>query len=59
MAPPPEDTHLPQGDEKVKIADFVHSSLPEKSSSSFLPSSTDFKGKLSKVEMGPESEALS
>ena len=51
--------HLPQSDEKVKIADFVHSSsgmLSEILSINVLPCSTDFKGKLSKMEMGPESE---
>ena len=48
-----EVAHLPQSDEKVKIADFVHSSsgmLSEISSINVLPCSTDFKSKLSKAQ---------
>ena len=60
MVPQPEDTHLPQGDEDVNIADFVQDSSSGmsrvRSSIDFLPCSTDVQEKLPKVDMAPQPE---
>ena len=56
MVPQPEDTHLPQGDEDVNIADFVQDSSSGMSSIDFLPCSTDVQEKLPKVDMAPQPE---
>ena len=57
---PSEDTHLPQGDEYVNIADFVQDSSSgmstETSSIDFLPCSTELLDKLPKVDMVPQPE---
>ena len=54
MVPQPEDTHLPQGDEDVNIADLVQDSSSgmssKKSSIDFLSCSTDVQEKLPKVD---------
>ena len=54
MVPQPEDTHLPQGDEDVDIANFVQDSssgMSSKNSSiDFLLCSTDVREKLRKVD---------
>ena len=60
IVPDPEDAHLPQGGEDVRITDFVQDSSSgtsqsqEKSSIDFLPCSTGFQDKLPKVEMAPQ-----
>ena len=58
IAPQPEDTHLPQGDEDVNIADFVQDSSSglQKSSIDFLTCSTDLQDKLPKVD--PQGEEV-